>query len=168
MNICKCIGSGFGCVLGWLWYNFAPTLPLNVVVVIFILYDAWTAYKLDVRVRKKYPEHATGIGKFYSFLFGKVIRHTIPERVGLILLAFIAEKWVFTAVTWSFSYIVTGAILMEQFVSILENEASCRDQNEGIVFKLLQKILVDKTSRHIDCDLSELLNLQQENQNETR
>jgi hypothetical protein len=52
-----------------------------------------------------------------------------------------------------------GAVCMWQGWSILENELSCRDSgsNADTVLKILRKVVVDKTSRHFDVDLSELL-----------
>lgn len=142
--------------VGWLVGEFRPTFPLIIVTVIFIVCDAWTAYQLDKRVRKKYPEKAQRPARFTSFAFGKVVTNTIPKRLMLIILAFLCEHWVFIHVTIPLSYIVTGVICFEQFWSILENEASCRDANESRFWKLLQKITIDKTERHFDVELDDL------------
>lgn len=40
--------------------------------------------------------------------------------------------------------------------SIFENESSCRSENESRFWKILQKIMIDKTARHFDVDLDEL------------
>ena len=147
------IGGG----LGWFVGEFYPTFPLIVVAIVFILYDAWTAYQLDKRVHLAYPDKAKRReAKFTSFAFGKVIRLTIPKRLWLIILAFIAEHWVFIHLQIPLSYIVTGVICFEQAWSILENESSCRDENESRFWKTLQRIMVDKTERHFDVTLNEL------------
>jgi hypothetical protein len=74
-----------GGVVGWLVAELRPTFPLIVVAVAFILYDAWTAFQLDKRVKVAYPDRtARHEAKFYSFAFGKVVRKTIPERLILI------------------------------------------------------------------------------------
>lgn len=57
--------------------------------------------------------------------------------------------------------IAAGAFCMVQVISILENESSCNDAKWG---KVLQKILIDKTKRHLDIDLS-YLNNKNENEN---
>lgn len=152
----KVLFSLIGGVLGWLVAEFKPTFPLVVVAMVFIIYDAWTAYQLDKRVKIKYPDKATRPAKFTSFAFGKVITSTIPKRLALILLAYLVEHWVFIHVTIPLSYIVTGVICFEQFWSILENEASCRNANESRFWKLLQKITIDKTERHFDVNLEDL------------
>lgn len=145
--------------LGWLVGEFHPTFPLIIVAIIFIVYDAWTAYSLDKRVKKKYPDKTQRReAKFTSFAFGKVITQTIPKRLALILLAFLVEHWVFLHVTIPLSYIVTGVICFEQAWSIMENESSCRNDADSRFWKWLQKIMVDKTARHFDVDLNDLKN----------
>lgn len=153
----KILFSVIGGGVGWLIGEFEPTFPLIIVAVVFIVYDAWTAYQLDRRVHKKYPEKTKRKeAKFTSFEFGKIIRSTIPTRLWLIILAYIAEHWVFIHVSIPLSYIVTGVICFEQAWSIMENESSCRDEASSRFWKLLQRIMVDKTARHFDVDLDDI------------
>lgn len=143
--------------IGWLIGEFRPTFPLIVVAMAFIVYDAWTAYQLDKRVHEQYPDKAKRHeAKFTSFAFGKVVRSTIPKRLILIVLAYLVEHWVFIHVNVPLSYVVTGVICFEQAWSILENESSCRTEKESRFWRLLQKIMVDKTARHFDVDLSDM------------
>ena len=143
-----------GGLVGWMIGEFKPAFLLTVVVVVFILYVAWTAFKLDKRVRTAYPDKTQRKqAKFTSFAFGKVVKQTIPKHLMLIILAFLEEHWVFIHVTIPLSYVVTGAICFEQFWSILENESSCRTESESRFWKLMQQIMVDKTERHIDVNL---------------
>ena len=152
--------------IGWLIGEFEPTFPLIIVAVIFILSDAWTAYKRDTRVHKKYPNKASrDKAKFTSFAFGKVIKVTIPKRLWLILLAYMVERWVFPNIATSLPYVITGAICFEQAWSMAENESSCRDESESRFWRILQKIMVDKTARHFDVnieDLEELMHKEKE------
>ena len=146
-----------GGLVGWMIGEFKPAFPLTVVVVVIILYVAWTAFKLDKRVRTAYPDKTQRKqAKFTSFAFGKVVKQTIPKRLMLIILAFLEEHWVFIHVTIPLSYVVTGAICFEQFWSILENESSCRTESESRFWKLMQQIMVDKTERHLDVNLDKL------------
>jgi hypothetical protein len=49
-NFWKAAFVAFGGWIGWLIGEFKPTFPpLIIVVVIFIVYDAWTAFQLDRR-----------------------------------------------------------------------------------------------------------------------
>lgn len=146
-----------GGLVGWMIGEFKPAFLLTVVVVVFFLYVAWTAFKLDKRVRTAYPDKTQRKqAKFTSFAFGKVVKQTIPKRLMLIILAFLEEHWVFIHVTIPLSYVVTGAICFEQFWSILENESSCRTESESRFWKLMQQIMVDKTERHLDVNLDKL------------
>lgn len=146
-----------GGLVGWMIGEFKPAFPLAVVVVVFILYVAWTAFKLDKRVRTAYPDKTQRKqAKFTSFAFGKVVKQTIPKRLMLIILAFLAEHWVFIHVTIPLSYVVTGAICFEQFGSILQNESSCRPESESRFWKLMQQIMVDKTECYLDVNLNKL------------
>lgn len=146
-----------GGLYGWFICEFKPTFPLMAVVVVLIVSDAYTAYSLDKRVHEKYPDKVKRKkAKFTSFAFGKVIRQTIPKRLWLIILAYIVEHWIFVHVEIPLSYIVAGVIAFEQILSILENEASCRgDDNEGRFWKFLEDLLIDKTERHFDVDLDD-------------
>lgn len=147
-----------GGVVGWFVAEFEPMFPLAVVAVIFIVYDAWTAYQLDKRVHIAYPDKVSREkAKFTSFAFGKVVKQTIPNRLWLIVLAYLVEHWVFShVISIPLSYIVTGAICFEQAWSILENSASCRPESESRIWRWLQSVLVDKTQRHFDVDTSVL------------
>ncbi len=156
-HIYKDLCMVFGGLMGWFIAIFKPTFPLIVVMIAFILYDAWTAYQLDKRVHAAHPDKAKrNQAKFTSFAFGKVVRKTIPERLFLILLAFSAEHWVFIHFTFPLSYIITGVILFEQIWSALENNSSCRSEDDSRFWKTLQRIMIDKTERHFDLDLKEL------------
>ena len=146
-----------GGLVGWMIGEFKPAFLLTVVVVVFILYVAWTAFKLDKRVRTAYPDKTQRKqAKFTSFAFGKVVKQTIPKHLMLIILAFLEEHWVFIHVTIPLSYVVTGAICFEQFWSILQNESSCRPESESRFWKLMQQVMVDKTERHLDVNLDKL------------
>lgn len=156
-SIPKALFALIGGVVGWFVAEFRPTFPLIVVAVIFIVYDAYTAYQLDKRVHRRYPDKAQRKeAKFTSFAFGKVIKQTIPKRLWLILLAYLVEHWVFVHVSIPLSYIVTGVICFEQAWSILENESSCRSEADSRFWRLLQKVMIDKTERHFEVHLDEL------------
>lgn len=156
-NIWKVVALTLGGCFGWFLAEFKPTFPLIIVTMIFIVYDAYTAYRLDRRTHELYPDRAKRHqAKFTSFAFGKVIKETIPKRLWLIIMAYLVEHWVFCHVKIPLSYIVTGIICFEQAWSILENESSCRPEPEKKFWRLLQKIMVDKTARHFDVNLDDI------------
>lgn len=150
--ICLTVGGA----IGWLVGEFKPTFPLVIVMVLFVLYDAYSAYQLDKRVHIKYPDKAKRReAKFNSYEFGKTIRKTIPERIVLILLAYLAQKYVFLHLEWHLEYVCCAAIIFEQLLSIAENMASCNDTDSRF-WKMMKKVLIDKTERHFDLNLDEL------------
>jgi hypothetical protein len=66
------------------------------------------------------------------------------------------ERWVFVHIDVPVSYIAAGVVCAEQLLSIAENKASCRlpGDKHARIWKLLAKVLIDKTARHFDVDSS--------------
>lgn len=154
--VCKVVWLAIGGAVGWLVDEFNPTFPLISVMIAFVVYDAVTAFQLDKRVRLSHPTQVKERkSKFRSYLFGKVVRSTIPKRLALILLAYLCQKYVCVHVNMPLPYIVTGVICFEQAWSILENESSCRSKSDGRLYQMLQRIMIDKTERHFDIELDD-------------
>jgi hypothetical protein len=63
---------------------------------------------------------------------------------------------VFVHIDVPVSYIAAGVVCAEQLLSIAENKASCRlpGDKHARIWKLLAKVLIDKTARHFDVDNS--------------
>ena len=143
----------FGGLIGWVVGRFEPAFPLMIIATMFVLYDAWSAYELDKRVHIMYPKRKRDKAKFMSYKFRQVIP-TLSERFVIILLAYCVERWVFVHINVPISYIVAGIVCAEQMLSIAENKASCRlpGDKHARVWKLLAKVLIDKTARHFDID----------------
>ena len=95
--------------------------------------------------------------KFVSYKFRQVIP-TLTERFVIIILAYCVQRWVFVDIYVPLSYIAAGVVCAEQALSIAENKASCRlpGDRHARVWKMLAKILIDKTERHFDVDLGPL------------
>ena len=145
----------FGGLVGWFVGKFEPAFPLIVIATLFVLYDAWSAYELDKRVHLMYPKKKRQQAKFMSYKFRNVIP-TLTERFIIILLAYCVERWVFVHIHVPVSYIAAGVVCAEQMLSIAENKASCRlpGDKHARVWKLLAKVLIDKTARDFDTDVS--------------
>lgn len=128
----------------------APMFPFVIICTLLILADCYTAWDLSRRVKKKYPGQATG--KFKSQEMGRVFV-TLIKVFAAIILASMVETIIFEGAQIHLVNIVAGAVCFWQVWSILENESSCNDAKWA---KVLQKVMVDKTERHFDIDLSEL------------
>jgi hypothetical protein len=146
-----------GGIVGWFVGKFEPTFPLIYVAVAFIIYDSWTAFELDKRVKERYPDKKKRPAKYVSFKAWEMVP-TMIESFVIILLMYAAQKYVFVDLYVPLSYIATGAICGVQLLSIAENKASCRVPGDKgyAVWKVLAKVLIDKTERHFDTDLTEL------------
>jgi hypothetical protein len=147
-----------GGVAGWVIGEFTPAFPLIIIATLFVLYDSWSAFELDKRVHRKYPDKTMRHeAKFVSYKFRQVIP-TLTERFVIIILAYCVQRWVFVDIYVPLSYIAAGVVCAEQALSIAENKASCRmpGDRHARVWKMLAKILIDKTERHFDVDLGPL------------
>lgn len=130
-----------------------PTLPYLIICTLIIFADCYTAWQLSRRARKAHPDRVSKDGKkFKSQHFGKVIV-TILKAWALIIMAFLMQTYITDDLPIDLTKVAAGAICFWQLLSVLENESSC---NGAKWAKLLQNILVDKTERHFDIDLSEI------------
>lgn len=140
-------------IIGALVAMIEPALPYMFVCTLAIFYDCYTAWQLDRRVRAKWadaaPRHS---GKFKSSHFGRVI-YTLLKVYALIILAHFIERYITVGMPIDTTKVAAGAVCFWQIWSILENESSCNDASWA---KVAQKILVDKTERHLGVDLSDL------------
>ena len=146
-----------GGIVGWFVGTFEPAFPLIYVAIAFIVYDSWTAYELDKRVKKRYPDKKKRPAAYVSYKAWGMIP-TMIESFAIIMLMYVAQKYIFVDVYIPLSYIATGVICGVQLLSIAENKSSCRTpQDKGWnIWKILAKVLIDKTERHFDVNLSEL------------
>lgn len=148
-DIMRATFTGVGAVMAAL----EPTLPYLGICTLAIFYDCWTAWQLSRRVRRKHPERTRkGEGKFSSHHFGRVIL-TLLKAYALIALAFLMNKHITGGWGADLTKVAAGAVCFWQLWSILENESSC---NGARWARMAQKILLDKTERHFDLDLSGL------------
>ena len=139
----------FGAVMAIL----EPTLPYILICTVMILIDCYTAWALSRRARKAHPDRVSDDGrKFKSHHFGAVIL-TIAKSWALIIMSFLIQRHITDSWPIDLTKVAAGAICFWQLWSILENESSCNGSKWA---RLLQKILVDKTSRHFDIDLSDI------------
>ena len=143
-----------GGIAGWFIGEFTPAFPLITIATLFVIYDAWSAYELDKRVHIMYPKRKRKKAKFVSYKFRSVIP-TLIERFVIIILAYCVQRWVFVDIYVPLSYMAVAVVCAEQGLSIAENKASCRlpGDKHARIWKMLAKVLVDKTERHFDISL---------------
>ena len=100
-----------------------PTLNFFYGIVAVITLDCISAYNLNRRVKKKYPNYATG--KLESKKALKVI-YTIGKVYGVILIWFI-EKNILKDLSFEITKYVAALFCFIQLISVLENESSCNN-----------------------------------------
>lgn len=135
-------------VLGGIVAFFEPMMAFIYVCFVAVLIDSYSAYRLSVRVKKKYGKSK---GKFQSNHAKRVFK-TMIEIGSLILIAYLIdvtilkmdEKWV--------TRFISGAFCFLQMWSIMEN---CSSESDSKWMKPLQKIMVNKAERHFDVDLDD-------------
>ena len=138
-------------MLGALLALLEPTLPFILICSFAIFCDCYTAWRLDKRVKAKFGEKAPkSSGKFLSSKAGRVI-HTLVKVYALIILAYFINMYITSGLGVDMTKVAAGAVCFWQLWSIFENESSC---NEATWAKVAQKVLVDKTERHLGVDLS--------------
>ena len=131
----------------------SPTLPYIALCTCAILADCYTAWQLSKRVRKVHPDKATkDVGKFNSEYFRRVLK-TLMESYALLVFAYFVHVYVTGNLPFNALKVAAGLVIGWQAWSCLENISSC---NGAKWAKTLQQVMVDKTERHFDVDLSEL------------
>lgn len=128
-----------------------PTAPYLLICTLLIFADCISAWSLARRAAKTHPDKVSrDAKKFRSHNFGHTLV-TIIKSYALIIMAYLISRHITDGIPIDLTKVAAGAICFWQIWSILENESSC---NGARWAKVAQKILVDKTSRHFDIDLS--------------
>jgi len=129
-----------------------PNIPFIVIALAFILADCISSYRLARRVKKQTGKSKA---KFQSKKAWKVVL-TALAAMSAIVLAYVIQNYILIMYEKLYLPNWTAAIICGiQAWSILENEASCNGSKWAI---LAQKVVIDKTERHFDVDLSVLKN----------
>ena len=140
-----------------------PTLNFFYGIVAVITIDCFSAYNLNRRIKKKFPNYATG--KLESKKALKVI-YTIGKVYGVILIIWFIEKNILKDLSFDVTKYVAALFCFIELISVLENESSC---NNAWWARLLQKVLMDKTKRHFDIDIDiDKLKEEQEKEDEEK
>lgn len=140
-------------VIGGIAAYFEPAIPFGIICTVAVLFDCLSAYMLCRRVHRRHLGRQASAAAYFTSAKMKNVFATLLRIYSLIVLAFLVDAYIFTFVDMYLANIVAGAFCFCQIWSILENESS---ENDATWAKLLQKIMIDKASRHLDIDLSDL------------
>ena len=127
--ILSLIGRWAMALLAAVWAIIEPSLPYLLLCTGFIFLDCYSAWRLAKRVKKAHPTRATG--KLVSEKMRHVFR-TLAEVYAVVLLVYYAQVHM-----------------------VLSRElTSC---NGAKWAKAASRILIDKTSRHFDIDIHDII-----------
>lgn len=143
---------GFALFIGAVWSYFKPTLDFAIIMVAVTILDCVSAWRLNRRVRKKYPSGKAD---------GKLKSCKMMDMLGTLFVAYMAATLgyhldrITPIVDFSVGNWITIVFVLVQLISIAENESSCNGNKWAVV---LQKVLQDKTKRHLDTDVESIIN----------
>lgn len=127
-----------------------PAVPYLLICTGFIFLDCYSAWRLAQRVRTAHPDKASG--KLRSDRLRNIFR-TLVEVYAVVLLVYFAQIHIAGELPFSITKVVAGAVCGWQFWSFLENSASCNGAKWAVAAR---RILIDKTERHFDIQLSDI------------
>lgn len=139
-------------LIGMVTAAIEPVIPFLALCTLFVFIDCFSAWMLARRVSRQHPEQSKGC-KFRSE-YASEIFNTLAIIYLLVFGAYWLDFAVFTMFTIHLGNWIAGAFCLVQIVSILENCSSCNGAPWAIV---IQKILVDKTNRHLNIDLDQYI-----------
>jgi hypothetical protein len=150
--------------LGILWAWMEPTLPYALLCVFAVVIDCITAWRLNRRIKAKFPDGGAD-GKLKSSHLFKSI-----SDIGIVFATILLGRGVDNYLLGHFGGLhidqyIAAIFVLCTFVSILENESSC---NGSAWARLVQKIVANKVSRHTDLTEEELNDLVHNNEPEPR
>lgn len=137
------MGSAFLALLAFL----EPTVPFVAILFFAIMADMITAWDLAKRVKKLHPSRASG--KFQS-RFAHRIWDSFWKIYLVIVLVWVVETYILTFVHLYLTNICAAIFCAFQVFSMLENISSANGKPWA---KIMQKVLVDKTTRHFDLNV---------------
>lgn len=138
--------------LGVIWAYLEPTIPYAVLCVFAVLIDCLTAWRLNRRIKQKYPKAKTD-GKLKSARMTKMISDLAIVWLSILLATGVDEHLLGHFGGLHLGQYVAAIFVLCTAVSILENESSC---NGSAWARAVQKIVTSKVSRHLDIDEEEL------------
>lgn len=136
---------------GMLASTFAFFQPMYIYMLICIfakIIDLMFAVRLSVRVKKTKKK---GDGLFSSKKMNKMFLSLFCFG-SLLMLFFLIDRFVLMSDGLLSTRFLCGAFVFQQIWSCLENESSSNDSKWA---KVVQRIMVDKTERHLDIELPE-------------
>lgn len=149
-----------GSVLCLLWCYIEPSISFICVCFFALMLDCYTAWRCNRRIYKKYREaikrnpKCKTDGKFKSKKMMKAVQDFSVVIMTIVLATFTDNVILSHIEPLHLANYLSAAYCGAQFISILENESTC---NGAPWARFMQKIVADKTERHFNIKLKELM-----------
>ena len=141
------------CGLGILWVWMEPTLPYAFLCVFAVVIDCITAWRLNRRIKRNYPD-AGADGKLKSSHLFKIFSDLAVIWLCILLGRGVDNHLLGHLGGLHIDQYIAAIFVLCTFVSILENESTC---NGSAWARLVQRVVANKVSRHVDMTEDELL-----------
>ena len=138
------VGKLLFSIAGGILAEFQPISTFIFVCGLALIGDFYTSIKLGRRISKQHPDKASG--KVQSKKIGDLIT-TICKLLFMLYLGYQIDIAIVCDSALYVTKTVAGIFCFSQIWSMLENESSFSNKKWA---KLLQKIMIDKTIRHLD------------------
>ena len=141
--------------LGIMWAWMEPTLPYALLCLFAVVIDCLTAWRLNRRIKRKYPEGGAD-GKLKSQHMFKILSDLCIVWACILLGRGVDSHLLGHFGGLHIDQYIAAIFVLCTFVSILENESSCNGSGWA---RLVQKIVANKVSRHVDMSEEELIKM---------
>lgn len=138
------VGKLLFSIAGGILAEFQPISTFMFVCGLALIGDFYTSIKLGRRISKQHPDKASG--KVQSAKLGQLIT-TICKLLFMLYLGYQIDIAILEDTALYVTKTVAGIFCFSQIWSMLENEASFSNKKWT---RILQKIMIDKTIRHLD------------------
>lgn len=147
-------------LIGILWCYIEPSLNYISVCFLSLVLDCYTAWRCNRRIYSRYREaikrnpKCKMDGKLRSKKMAKMVQDFSVLIMAIFLAVIIDNDLLAHMGELHLANYLAVIYCSVQFVSILENESTC---NGAAWAKVVQKIVADKTERHFNIKLKELI-----------
>lgn len=151
--------------IGVLWCYVQPTLNFAGICFLALLLDCFTAWRCNRRIYAKYKEaiqknpNCTMDDKLRSRKMAKMVLDFSVLIFAIFLATLVETKLLSHLGNLYLANYLAAIYCVVQFVSVLENESTC---NGAAWAKVLQRIVADKTERHLNITKDELKGMMDE------
>ena len=138
------LGKWLFSIVGGVLAVFEPIQAFVFVCGLAIIGDFYTSIKLGRRISKQHPDKASG--KIQSSKIGQLMT-TLLKVLFALYFAWQIDVYILADTALYATKVTAGIFCFSQIWSMLENESSFSNKKWA---RILQKIMIDKTIRHLD------------------